>query len=61
MLKKVERLLLVVYGSKIIHDEEFIASSNFPYNSYTRFELENMQGDECLAEFRIISHDTVLK
>lgn len=46
--ERVRELLLVVSESKIIHGE-VIAGSNFEsfsFNSYTRFELENMQGDE---------------
>ena len=54
-------LLLVAYDSEIINDEEFLVlfenyrsrNPQFPYNSYPRFELENMQDDECLAEFRV--------
>ena len=51
--KEVRELLLVAYDSEIINDEEFLVlfenyrsrNPQFPYNSYPRFELENMQDD----------------
>ena len=54
--KEVRELLLVAYDSEIINDEEFLVlfenyrsrNPQFPYNSYPRFELENMQ-DEVLG------------
>lgn len=63
--KEVRELLLVAYDSEIINDEEFLVlfenyrsrNPHFPYNSYPRFELENMQDDECLAEFRVKKED----
>ncbi|CAH3159199.1 unnamed protein product [Porites lobata] len=63
--KEVRELLLVAYDSEIINDEEFLVlfenyrsrNPQFPYNSYPRFELENMQDDECLAEFRVKKED----
>lgn len=63
--KEVRELLLVAYDSDMINDEEFLVlyenyrskNPEFPYNSYTRFELENMQDDECLAEFRVKKAD----
>ena len=53
--------LLVAYDSEIINGEEFLVlfenyrsrNPQFPNNSYTRFELENMQDDEGLAGFRV--------
>ena len=59
--KEVRELLLVAYDSEIINDEEFLVlfenycsrNTQFPYNSYPRFELENMQDGECLVEFRV--------
>lgn len=63
--KEVRELLLVAYDSEIINDEEFLVlfenyrsrNPQFPYNSYPRFELENMQDDECLTEFRVKKED----
>jgi len=63
--KEVRELLLVAYDSDVINDEEFLVlyenyrskNPEFPYNSYTRSELENMQDDECLAEFRVKKAD----
>ena len=59
--KELRELLLVAYDSSLINDVEFLglfenyASKNpeFPYDYYTRFELENMPDDECLAEFQV--------
>ena len=63
--KEVRELLLVAYDSEIINGEEFLVlfenyrsrNPQYPYNSYPRFELENMQHDECLAEFRVKKED----
>ena len=63
--KEVRELLLVAYDSDMINDEEFLVlcenyrskTPEFSFNSYARFELENMQDDECLAEFRVKKAD----
>ena len=55
----------LAYDSSLINDVEFLvlfenyASKNpeFAYDYYTRFELENMQNNECLAEFRVKKED----
>ena len=62
---KLGELLLVAYDSDMINDEEFLVlyenyrskNPEFPFNSYARFELENMQDDECLAEFCVKKAD----
>ena len=54
-------MLLLAYDSKIISDEEFLVlwescrpkNPDFPYSSYVRFDLENVDESECLAEFRV--------
>ena len=54
-------LLLFLYDSKSICDEEFLtlyesySSKNpeFPYSSYPRFDYDQMDESECLAEFRV--------
>ena len=53
-------MLLLAYDSKIISDEEFLVlwescrskNPDFPYSSYARFDLENVDESECLAEFK---------
>ena len=42
---------LILYESYTLHNPEF------PYNSYTRFDLEQMDECECLAEFRVKKQD----
>ena len=32
-------------------------TSEFPYRSYSRFDLQDMDEDECLAEFRVLKRD----
>ena len=54
-----------MYDSKIINDAEFLIlyesytshNPEFPFNSYTRFDLEQMDESECLAEFRVKKQD----
>ena len=41
-------LLWDLHDSKILH---------FPYEDYGRFELDEMDDSECLAEFRVKKHD----
>ena len=63
--KELRDLLLIAYVSKIISDEEFLVlfetyhskNPEFPCSSCPRFKLENMQDDECLAEFRVKKED----
>ena len=45
---------LILYESYTLHNPEF------PYNSYTRFDLEQMDESECLAEFRFKKQDIVI-
>ena len=66
--KELRDLLLIAYDSKIISDEEFLVlfetyqskNPEFPCSSYPRFKLENMQDDECLAEFRVKKEDVLV-
>ena len=58
-------MLLLAYDSKIISDEEFLVlwescrskNPDFPYSSYARFDFENVDESECLAEFRVQKQD----
>ena len=61
-------LLLFLYDSKSISDEEFLtlyesySSKNpeFPYSSYPKFDFDQMDESECLAEFRVRKQDITL-
>ena len=58
-LKEVRDMLLLCYDMKIISHDEFLLrlfdadrseTTNLPYDSYPEFNLDEMNGDECLAE-----------
>ena len=60
------RLLLVVYyDANLISNEDFLLlyelfpskSPNFPYEEYSRFNLDNMSEADCKAEFRFNRND----
>ena len=63
--RETREMLLLAYDSKIISDEEFLVlwescrskNPDFPYSSYARFDLENVDESECLAEFRVQKQD----
>ena len=63
--REAREMLLLAYDSKIISDEEFLVlweicrskNPDFPYSSYARFDLENVDESECLAEFRVQKQD----
>ena len=54
-------MLLLAYDGKIISDEEFLVlwescrsqNPDFSHSSFARFDLENIDETECLAEFRV--------
>ena len=54
-------MLLLAYDGKIISDEEFLVlwescrsqNPDFPHSSFARFDLENIDETEFLAEFRV--------
>ena len=58
-------LLLDAYCSKTINDTKFLllydinscSNLHLPYWKYDRFLLEDMNGDECEAEFRFLRED----
>ena len=58
-------LLLDAYCSKTINDTKFLllydinscSNLHLPYWKYDRFLLEDMNGDECKAEFRFLRED----
>ena len=54
-------MLLLAYDGKIISDEEFLVlwkscrskNPDFPHSSHARFDLEDINETEFLAEFRV--------
>ena len=67
-LKKARELLLHAYDDKMISDDEFVllydanksTNLDLPYETYEEFELEDMEDDECFAEFRVRKRDLPL-
>ena len=60
------RLLLVLYYDAIlISDDDFLVlyeiflleNPNFPYDEYSRFDVDNVSEAECKAEFRFDKKD----
>jgi hypothetical protein len=66
--KKARGQLLIAFDDKTISEEEFLllydvnSSKNLdlPYEQYSRFKLDDMEDDECLAEFRVKKQDLPL-
>ena len=64
-LKTAREQLLLAFDDDDISDEELLLlydvnrSSNLdlPYDNYPPFDLEDMEDDECLAEFRVRKND----
>lgn len=60
--------LFLSHGSNFIEDEEFLIlydlfeprNPEFPYEAYTKFDLDEMADSECLAEFRFRKTDIFL-
>ncbi|XP_068734110.1 uncharacterized protein [Montipora capricornis] len=63
--RDVRNLLLLSHDDGTINDEEFLVlndlyvskNADFPYDSYTPFDLEELDESECLAEFRFRKRD----
>ena len=63
--RETREMLLLAYDGKVISDEEFLVlwescrskNPDFPHSSYARFDLENIDETECLAEFRVQKQD----
>jgi len=63
--KEIRDLLLISLDSNVLSDEEFVLlfetyysrNPEFPYGSYSRFKLEEMQESQCLSEFRVRKQD----
>ena len=60
-LKEVCNQLLISHDEGVINDEEFLLlydlnrsnNLNVPDNSYPGFDFDDLEGDECLSEFRL--------
>ena len=58
-------VIVEAYGNGLLNDKEFVllydlSSSrnlNIPYWQYPNFDLDNMQDDECISEFRFLKND----
>lgn len=61
-LKEAKKQLLYAFDDGLISDEECLllydlnrsTNLDFPYEQYPLFDLDDMQNDECLAEFRFV-------
>ena len=64
-IKETRDFILLCYDQGIINDKELLVlyeqykspSSDLPYRSYPLFNLDDVEGDECLAEFRVKKRD----
>ena len=64
-LKEARKQLLYAFDDGLISDEECLllydlnrsTNLDFPYEQYTLFDLDDMQNDKCLAEFRFHKND----
>jgi len=67
-LSDAREYLLLAFDDAVISEEEFVLlydynkSSNLDlrYDQYPHFEVDNMEDDECLAEFRVRKRDIPL-
>ena len=65
LFKETEDFILLCYDQGILNDKELLVlyeqykspSLDLPYSSYPLFDLDNMEDDECLAEFRVKKRD----
>ena len=63
--RETREILLLAHDGIIISDEEFLVlwescrskNPDFRHSSYARFDLENNDETECLAEFRVQKQD----
>ena len=64
-LREVREALLLSHAQNIIDDEEFVLLYNlnksknpdFAYWNYDMFDLDKLNDDECMAEFRFLKND----
>ena len=63
--KETRDFVLLCYDQGILNDEELLIlyeqykspNLDLPYSSYPLFDLDDMEDDECLAEFRVKKRD----
>ena len=63
--KETRDFILLCYDQEILNDEELLVlykqykspSLDLPYSSYPLFNLDDIEGDEFLAEFRVKKRD----
>ena len=63
--KETREFILLCYDQDILNYKELLVlyeqykspSLDLPYSSYPLFDLDDMEGDECLAEFRVKKRD----
>ena len=63
--RETRKMLLLAYDGNIISDDEFSVlwesyrskNPDFPHSSYARFDHQNIDETECLAEFRVQKQD----
>ena len=61
-------LLLFLYDDESISDEEFLTlyesygskNPDFPYSAYPKFDYDQIDESECLAEFRVRKQDNIV-
>ena len=64
-IKETRDFILLRYDQGIVNDKELLVlyeqykspSLDLPYSSYPLFDLDDMEGDQCLAEFRVKKRD----
>ena len=64
-IKETWDFILLCYDQGIVNDKELLVlyeqykspSLDLPYSSYPLFDLDDMEGDQCLAEFRVKKRD----
>ena len=64
-IKETRDFILLCYDQGIVNDKELLVlyeqykspSLDLPYSSYPLFDRDDMEGDECLAEFRVKKRD----
>ena len=67
MVQETQELILLAHQDNQIDDEEFILlyedqekrNLDLPYWKYEKFDLENMENDECVSEFRFEKDDII--
>ena len=63
--RDIRNFLLISYDDGLIDDEEFLLlyeqyfsrNPDFPYDSYSPFDIDELEDSECLAEFRFHKKD----